>query len=216
MGTKSSRKAVCFAVVAAGSFFTLPIAASAADIFYSGRATGIDGQTTISGTDQDVLVADTAMSCQGLPHDETVAAFSSPAPAATRAQNIHVHTLGKDGTAAADATMDNYSLNIPGLNIDATGIGAHARATCDIGSGTTTASGHSNFGSLTINGQSTAIAINKRIDIPNVGRVVVDEHRHYANQMKVNALHITLDNPSTPMSGDIYVAKVNAKVVCNP
>ncbi|HZP11897.1 MAG TPA: choice-of-anchor P family protein, partial [Nevskiaceae bacterium] len=175
MGTLWTSRNGVAALLAAGSFFTVPLSAVAADIFYSGRATGVDGQTTVGGSDQDVLIADTAMSCQGLPHDETVAAFSNPAPAQAKAQNIHVHTLGKNGTAAADATMDNYSLNIPGLNISATGIGAHARATCDIGSGTTTASGHSNFGSLIINGQSTTMAINKRIDIPNVGRIVVDE-----------------------------------------
>jgi hypothetical protein len=200
----------------AAGFASVPLAASAADIFYSGRATGINGQTTITGTNQEVLVADVGMSCQGLPHDETVASFSNPAPLKVSVQNIKVHTLGKSGASAADASMQNLNYSVPGLTITSSSIGAHARATCDIASGTVTATGHSDFQTLVINGQATTVSPNKRVDIPNVGRVVLDEHRHYSDQMKVNAIHITLDNPSLPASGEVYIGQVRAQAICNP
>src|SRR6185312_7292463 len=87
------------ATLIAGALSSMPLSALAADVFYSGRATGINGQSTITGTNQEVLVADVGMSCQGLPHDETVASFSNPAPLKVSADNIKVHTLGKNSVA---------------------------------------------------------------------------------------------------------------------
>lgn len=202
------------AIVAAGGFIYIPSIASAADTFYSGRATGINGEATILGTSQDVLVVDVAMSCQGLPHDETLASISNPI--GVNAQNIKVHTLGRDGKSSADATMENFGLDVPGLKIQATAIGAHARVTCDAATGTANATGHSDFGTLTINGQAFDVKTKKRFDIPNVASIVFDEHRHYANEMKVNAIHVTLANPGAPASGEFYVGQVRAKATCNP
>jgi hypothetical protein len=34
--------------------------------------------------------------------------------------------------------------------------------------------------------------------------------------MKVAAIHVMLDNPSPPMSGDVYIAQVRAQTICNP
>lgn len=203
------------ALIAVG-LASMPLSSLAADVFYSGRATGIDAQTTILGTDQEVLIGDTGMSCVGLPHDEAVASFSSPSPLKVSAQSIKVHTLGKNGTAAADATMQNVALDVPGINITASSLGAHARATCDVATGNVTVSGHSDFGSVIVNGQAVDVKAKKQISIPNVGYVYFDQHKNYGDEMRVYAIHVRIDNPASPASGDVYIGKVRARTICNP
>jgi hypothetical protein len=198
-----------------GSIFTAPLAASAADIFYSGRATGVDGQVSAGGKEADVLLGDTGMSCQGLPHDESVASISSPDPLQTSANNVHVYTLGKDGKAVADATMEHFTLSSQGVDVSADSIGAHARAVCDVASGVVTVTGHSDFSNVVVNGQPIDPATKNSVKIPNVGYVYFDQHRHYSNEMRVYAIHVRIDNPSTPASGDIYIGEVRAKTICN-
>jgi hypothetical protein len=211
MGIKHS-----LAVTAAGIFLTVPLTASAADIFYSGRATGIDGQITVANTPAEILIGDTGMSCQGLPHDETVAGVSNPSPLQVKSGTIHVHTLGKDGKAAADATIQSANLAVPGLTITADSIGAHAAAVCDVASGTVTATGHSDLANVVVNGQAIDPKVKQQISIPNVGYVYFDQHRHYSNEMRVFAIHVKLDNAAFPASGDIYLGEVRAKTICNP
>jgi len=218
MGTRllgTSRTGVALLVVA-GNFFLLPLTASASDVFYSGRATGVDGRITANGTPVDVLLGDTGMSCQGLPHDESLASISNPAQLQVQAQSVHVHTLGKDGTAAADATMQNLNLGLPGLTVTADAVGGHAKAVCDISSGTVTTSGHSDFTNVTVNGQAFDPKVHNSIQIPNVGYVYFDQHHRYSNEMKVFAIHVRLDNPGFPASGDVYLGEVRAQTICNP
>src|ERR1041385_305104 len=109
IGVVTALAALCF----------LPAASQASDIFYSGEATGVEGSVSVSGKDADVLLAHTGMSCQGLPHDETVASLANPSPIKLASQNVHVYTLGKDGKAAADATMSNFSLPVDGISVTA-------------------------------------------------------------------------------------------------
>ena len=198
------------------AFSVLPVAAQAADIFYSGSATGVEGAVTVNTTDVDILLGSTGMSCQGLPHDETVAGISNPDPVKVSAQNVKVHTLGKNGTAASDASMSNLNFGMSGLTITADAIGSHARAVCDASSGNVTVSGHSDFTNLVVNGQAIDVRTKKSVQIPNVGYVYFDQHRNYGNEMRVYAIHVRVDNPSMPASGDVYIGKTRAKTICNP
>src|ERR1051325_8993052 len=201
---------------AMAALLVLPTASQAADIFYSGEDTGVEGSVTVAGKDADVLLANTRMSCQGLPHDETVASIANPSPIKLSSQNVHVYTLGKDGKAVADATMSNFNLAVDGITVTADSIGSHARAVCDIASGTVTPTGHSDYTNVTVNGQSIDPRTKRSVTIPNVGYVYFDQHRNYGNAMKVYAIHVRLDNPSTSSTGDIYIGKTVAKTICNP
>jgi hypothetical protein len=202
------------AVLAALCF--LPTASRASDIFYSGQATGVEGQVSVGDTDADVLLANIGMSCQGLPREETLASISNPAPIKLASQNVHVYTLGKDGKAVADATMGNLNVSVEGINVSAQSVGSHARAVCDVASGNVTLSGHSDYTNVTVNGQSIDPRTKRSIQIPNVGYVYFDQHRNYGNEMRVYAIHIRVDNPSTSARGDVYIGKTRAKTICNP
>jgi len=202
------------AAFAALSF--LSTASDASDIFYSGRATGVEGSVTVGSTDADILLGNTGMSCQGLPHDETVAGVSNPSPVKVSAKNVHVYTLGKDAKAVADATMSTLNFDSGGITVSADAVGSHARAVCDVASGNVTVSGHSDFTNVVVNGQSIDPRTKKSVSIPNVGYVYFDQHRNYGNEMRVYAIHVRLDNPSLPASGDVYIGKTQAKTICNP
>ena len=93
---------------------------------------------------------------------------------------------------------------------------AHTARECDIASGTVTPSGHSDYTNVTVNGQSIDPRTKKSVSIPNVGYVYFDQHRNYGNEMRVYAIHVRVDNPSTPATGDIYIGKTRAKTICNP
>lgn len=196
-------------------------AASAADVFYSGRATGVNATLVVNGITKKLLLAKNDMSCQGLPDEETVSGVDNKPPLGIKVRTITTFTQGVDGVATARAATEDLALDVPGLKLNAAVAEAFAEVRCV--NGQQQSSGNSNVGTVTINGQTHNIGAspNQSITIPNVGTVIFNEQVKWKREFKVYAIHVKLNNPSFPASGDIYVSEAKAKIsscaaVCTP
>jgi hypothetical protein len=196
------------------SLVLAPDTAQTHDIFYSGRATGVEGTVTLSSGTKKVLLSNNYMSCFGKPKEENVLTLSNPAPIGVQATSVATYTLGRDDVAVAESSFKDVHLELPNLKIDAVKLQAYAEARCT--DGKITPSGSSDVGALFINGQGRTLTgePNQTFTIPNVGTVIVNEQIKYSREMRVNALHIKLENPSFPASGDIVVSHARAKLEC--
>jgi hypothetical protein len=209
---------VAGSIAAAAFFLSAPV--FAADTFYSGRATGVNGTLNVLSVNHKVLLADVGMSCTGLPREETVSSVSNPAPLAVGADTIRSYTLGRDGMASADSRVQNFRLAIPGLTVQAGVVEAKSKSTCDQSSGAIQASGNATVANLMINGEAVAVsgASNQTINIPDVATIIINERKRRTGtnwgEFRTTGIHVKLLNTDAPANADIYVAQTRAKVEC--
>jgi hypothetical protein len=193
----------------------LAVPASANNIYFAGRATGVSGSSAV--------LADTPMSCDGLPQN---AALRDVERAGLAAKKIDTFTSGRDNTSIATAAVSSARLRLPELAIDAESIGTHAEVNCQFvksrayTSGLRTkygVSGGSTFGSLSINGRRTEISgePNQTVTIPDVATIVINEQTRTPRSLVVAGLHVTMLDPSLE-DRDLVVAYSRAKLVCEP
>lgn len=199
-------------VLLVGSLFS-SIPATAHEIIYYGRATAISGNVQVATLTGKILLADVGMSCNGSPREEVLLGASNPAPLSFLAEEVRSHTQGIDGVAATESGVQDMSLDLPGLTISAEQIQSFAQAEC-LSDETVEVSGGSTFSQLTINGNQIPINgnPNQTIEIPDVGKVVINEQIKYSREFRVVGLHIQLLDPSQPLNGDVQVAAARAKI----
>lgn len=201
------------AILGASLLHAAPVAAG--DVFYSGRATAVNGQLKIGGLVQNFTVSDNGMSCQGTPKSETLYDVSHPLPLAVNASQAYTFTQGRNRSSLARARLSNVNVEVAGLKASLSAVDARSEARCD-DSGTITLLGKSTLGSLTVNGQSYALTgqPNQSIAIPNVAVLIVNEQVKFSQEVRVTGLRIKLLDASVGVSGDVRIASTRAKISC--
>jgi hypothetical protein len=189
--------------------------AVAGDVFYSGRATGVNASVTVLGVKQNILISDNGMSCQGLPKSETLYSLTNPAPLSVSINEAYTFTQGRDRSALTKARLSGVAVGVPGLTVNSTLIESRAQATCNT-SNEITLHGKSTVGTLTINGETYAVTgqPNQRISIPNVAQITVNEQHRYANEIRVVGVRVRLLTTNTLATGDLQIAATRARIVC--
>lgn len=208
------RAAPVLAFIGAMSAFSVP-AYAAGDVFYSGRATGVNATVTVLGIRQSVTIADNGMSCQGNAKSETLYSLSNPAPLGIWVNEAYTFTQGRERRSLTKARLSGLKLDVPGLSVDGSLIEARAEARCDA-SNTVTLAGKSTVGTLTINGKGYAVtgAPNQTVSIPGIASIVINEQRRYANEIRVTGVRIRLLTSNTLATGDVQIAAAKARIVC--
>lgn len=197
------------------SSVSLP-AAAVGDVFYSGRATGVNASVTVLGVKQNILISDNGMSCQGLPKSETLYSLTNPAPLNVSINEAYTFTQGRERSSLTKARLSGLSIGVPGLALNSTLVEARAQATCNT-SNEVTLNGKSTVGTLTINGEAYTVTgqPNQRITIPNVASITVNEQQRFANEIRVVGVHVRLLTSNTLATGDVQIAAAKAKIVCD-
>ena len=210
-----ARAPALFALAAALSATTFP-AAAVGDVFYSGRATGVNASVTVLGIKQNILISDNGMSCQGLPKSETLYSLTNPAPLNVSINEAYTFTQGRERSSLTKARLSGLSIGVPGLSLNSTLIESRAQATCST-SNEITLNGKSTVGTLTINGKAYAVTgqPNQRISIPNIASITLNEQKRYADEIRVVGVHVRLLTTNTLASGDVQIAAARAKIVCD-
>jgi hypothetical protein len=214
----SSRAARAFPMVSVAAVLgaaALP-ASAAGDVFYSGRATGVNASVTVMGIKQNILISDNGMSCQGLPKSETLYSLTNPAPLNVSINEAYTFTQGRERSSLTKARLSGVSIAVPGLALNSALIESRAQATCNT-SNVITLNGKSTVGTLTINGQSYAVTgqPNQRISIPNVASITVNEQQRFSNEVRVVGVRVRLLTTNTLAAGDLQIAAARAKIVCD-
>lgn len=210
-----ARPGAAAVLAGAATLMTSPVFATG-DVFYSGRATGVNATVTVLGIKQSVLISDNGMSCQGLPKSETLYTLSNPAPLGINITEAYTFTQGKERTSLTKARLSGVSVGVPALSIDSTLIEARAQASCDQ-SKVVTLSGKSTVGALNVNGKAYAITgqPNQSISIPGVAQIVVNQQIRYSNEIRVVGVRVKLLTSNTLATGDIQIAAAKAKITCD-
>ncbi|MCC2656727.1 MAG: hypothetical protein K0Q76_1835 [Panacagrimonas sp.] len=197
------------------SAVSLPASATG-DVFYSGRATGVNASVTVLGIKQNILISDNGMSCQGLPKSETLYSLTNPAPLNVSINEAYTFTQGRERSSLTKARLSGLSVGVPGLAVNSTLIEARAQATCNA-SNEITLNGKSTIGTLTINGQAYPVTgqPNQRITIPNIASITVNEQQRFANEIRVVGVHVRLLTSNTLATGDLQIAAAKARIVCD-
>lgn len=197
------------------SLASLP-AAAAGDVFYSGRATGVNASVTVMGVKQNILISDNGMSCQGIPKSETLYSLTNPAPLNVQINEAYTFTQGRERSSLTKARLSGVVVGVPGLDLSSTLVESRAQATCNT-SNVVTLNGKSTVGTLTINGQAYSVTgqPNQRITIPNVAQITVNEQQRFADEIRVVGVHVRLLTTNTLATGDMQLAAAKAKIVCD-
>jgi hypothetical protein len=123
-------------------------------------------------------------------------------------------TLGTNGLATADITVNDLLLTYGGNTISAQMVGGHATADGHTG-GLPEVGGFSDFRGLTINGEPITVtgAPNQQIDLSNNMKLVLNEQRvdDTDGTIMLNALHL-YGNPVV----DFRIASAQAGITVNP
>lgn len=194
--------------------------ALAGDTFYSGSAVGLQGTAKVGDLSTRLVLAENYMSCDGTPNTETVASMSHPLPVGVRSKTVTTFTVGRDGTAVADTKVEDFRLDLPGLNVVATAVASHSEAHCDA-PGQISTSGKSTVTNLNINGKAYAITgkPNQSIPVGDIGTVIVNQQiKRFEGDFtsfRTVALRVRLLNSAEPASADIAVASSKAKIFCD-
>jgi hypothetical protein len=212
---KPPMRAASTALFAAALLFVPLSSALAGDVFYSGRATAVSGKIKLLEIEQNVLVSDNGMSCQGLPKNETLYNVSQQGAVSVRADEAYTFTQGKDRSAITKARLSGLQLDIPGLAVALTAVESRAEASCDENNAYTV-KGKSTLGTLTVNGQPYTLSgqPNQSFEIPGIATLTVNEQVRFSREVRVVGLRIKLLDPKQPLSGDIQVAAARAKISC--
>lgn len=191
-------------------------AIAAGDVFYSGRATGVNASVTVLGIKQNILIADNGMSCQGIPKSETLYTLTNPAPLNLSINQAYTFTQGRERSSLTKARLSGVSIGVPGLTLNSTLIESRAQATCNT-TNEITLHGKSTVGTLTINGESYAVTgqPNQRITIPNVASITINEQLRYSNEVRVVGVRVRLLTSNTLATGDLQIAAARAKIMCD-
>ena len=194
---------------------SVPVVA-AGDVFYSGRATGVNASVTVLGIKQNILIADNGMSCQGIPKSETLYTLTNPAPLNLSINQAYTFTQGRERSSLTKARLSGVSIGVPGLTLNSALIESRAQATCNA-SNEITLHGKSTVGTLTINGESYAVTgqPNQRITIPNVASITINEQLRYSNEVRVVGVRVRLLTSNTLATGDLQIAAARAKIMCD-
>lgn len=191
--------------------------ALAHDVHYNGRSTGIKGTLTVDAIRKDVLIVDVPMSCNGAGKEEVASSVSIASPFKLSAKTVRGYNIGDDGTAAAEAQIEQFAFQVGGTTIEATGLDSHVEATCSADSLSTKKSGGSNIGTLTINGQAQTLTgqPNQTIAIPNFGSIVINEQSDPSSKERVvTALHVKAGTSDGKIAGDLAFAIARARINC--
>jgi hypothetical protein len=163
--------------------------AGRADFVYSGMATGAFATVEVT-----FLIGSTG----SLPSEGGIREVNLPISSFNSLLTtgpISGITLGSNGLASANITVNNLVLMFGGNTISAQMIGGHATADGQTG-GRPEVGGFSNFLGLTVNGQPVAVtgAPNQQIDLPNNERLVLNEQFPSMSEtfgsVTLNALHL--------------------------
>jgi hypothetical protein len=201
--------------------------ALASNVFFSGRAIGAVGTVKAGTVNASIVLADNQMSCNGVPQEETVASVNNPSPIKLVSQTVATYTLGRDNTSTSTASIQNLNLGIPDLNIKVSAIATNAQVHCDFVPTHSTPSGlrakytvtgGSDIGTVSINGEGTAITgeANQTIEVPGVATIIFNEQIRSSHSIIVSGVHIKLLDESYPANGDIVLAYSRAKITCEP
>lgn len=188
--------------------------------YYSGRATVLDATANITTAIAHVVLSDTGeLEPTGLRKEDTVATLDNPQPIEIHSKTATATTEGANDVATSSAEVQTLYLNLAngGLVITADVLEAHTSATWHGDSSTVSTDGGSLIANLTINGQPIATADrppNTSIDIPGVGRVIINEQYHPdVNTIAVNALHIIIAGAPGIVTGDVVVSHAQSGFV---
>jgi len=130
------------------------------------------------------------------------------------AEALHSSTIGQGDRSRSEASVASLSLNLNGNTITADLLMSRATAVCSQ-DGAASVTGTSQLVNLVINGHAIAAEVepNTTIDLPNGGKVVINEQSSYLfnkyAEITVTALHVII-----PGLADVRVASASADVNC--
>jgi len=168
------------------------------------------GQLSSSGGAQEASLLDVPAISLG-----TVGALNG-------ADVAHATTIGRGNASQSEASVADLSLTAAGNTVAADFLMSEVTARCN---GTSpSVSGRSDLARLVVNGQSIDVsgATNQTILLPlNAGSVVINEQSSsvggQSGTMDVNALHVVVNNPTTPSGpplADVIVCHAHADITC--
>ena len=168
------------------------------------------GQLSSSGGAQEASLLDVPAISLG-----TVGALNG-------ADVAHATTIGRGNASQSEASVADLSLTAAGNTVAADFLMSEVTARCN---GTSpSVSGRSDLARLVVNGQSIDVsgATNQTILLPlNAGSVVINEQSSsvggQSGTMDVNALHVVVNNPTTPSGpplADVIVSHAHADITC--
>lgn len=191
--------------------------ALAHDVIFQAHATGVVGQITAASLVKNLLINDNGLSCKGLPTEKITSNVLNRGTVFVKAQTIATYTLGAKDHSDATARTENFELKVPGVEITAQAIAAHAHAECDRATGVESSSGGADILNLTINGNPVTVTgePNQTIMVRDIAKVVFDEQTKWKSEFKTNAMHVYLFNASYPAHGDVIVSYARAKITCD-
>jgi hypothetical protein len=134
---------------------------------------------------------------------------------------LNATVVAQGNKSHARASVADLTLNAAGQSVSATFLQARATAQCNNGQASVLAD--SELAELVVNGQTIAVsgAANQRVDLPNLGFVVINEQTPTANggagDVTVSALHIKIPGPVVPGTDtdtDLFIAQAHADITC--
>lgn len=207
------------AVVPAAVLAVLGVHSSSApahQVLYTGKATGIEATANILTTKVKLLLVNVPFDCLGRPKEEVLASVGNPGPLKISSKSVRGYTLGDNANekATALASIEDTTLEVPGLKVQVQAIDARAEASCD---GTkTTVDGESTLAGLMINGKTVQAngQPNQKFEVPGVASITINEQVRLGREISVYGLHIKLLDDDEAVNGDIYMAKTRARIQC--
>lgn len=194
-----------------------------AGLFYTGNAYGsyaFVGSTLVAG--KSALVALGCATTAGVHQRNEIAHVSVPGVLSTGVIESRAATSDSGGTQTSRTSSEVHNADVLTGLITADEIKA-ASATSHNGNGFRTTAGGSHFLNLVVNGQpiSAHVKPNTTIQLPGVGRVVLNEHRRTVGadsaSFTVNMIHVyvTQDLPGIPKGTQIVVAHATSDLELN-
>ena len=199
--------------------FALFAAAVRAQTF-GGRATGLNGTFTISGSTSRTMSADTGeLNLVGGNISINSPSMSIVGLLSTGA--VLSNTSGFLRATATTSTINDFDLVLPGVRIQADRVTANSTCVCCPGGGEGACSAGSRISSLRLTdaaGVQTAVAVtgqaNQVVNLPNgLGTITINEQTSGLETMSVNGLHIN----AISQSGNVYnllVGSSRAQISC--
>ena len=220
----SSRRSVLAALMSLFVTSGGSIAQSSSTPGFSGRAYVV--QATVPPL-SPITIADTGqLSSSGGAQEASlldVPAISLGTVGALNGADVaHATTIGRGNASQSEASVADLSLTAAGNTVAADFLMSEVTARCN---GTSpSVSGRSDLARLVVNGQSIDVsgATNQTILLPlNAGSVVINEQSSsvggQSGTMDVNALHVVVNNPTTPSGpplADVIVSHAHADITC--